>query len=100
MQNSGPKDLFPTSSSDTGKLSLSIAMQKCLESLQGGVISTTKELCQKCGKEPKETEDMGGGSTEQRDHLLSPYEPSLGNALLCPQEDRKSSESRAEISLG
>lgn len=99
MQNSGPKDLLPTSSSDTEKLSLSIAEQKCLEPLQGGVISTTKELCQKCGKEQKETEDMGEGSTEQSDHLLSPYEPSLGNALLCLQEDRKRSEHSAEISL-
>lgn len=101
MQNSGPKDLPPTSSSDTGKLSLSVAVRKCLESLQGGAISTTEELCQKCGKEQQEKEDMGGGSTEQSDHLLSPYEPNLGNALPCPQEDRrKSSESRAKISLG
>lgn len=76
-------------------------MLKCLESLQEGVISTTKELCQKCGKEKKKTEDIGGGFTEQRDGHLSSYEPSLGNALLCPLEDRKeSSENRAEISLG
>lgn len=79
VQNSDPKDFLLASSSDTGKISLSVAVPKCLESLQVRVVSKTRELYQKCVKEQKVTEEMGGGTAQQSDCHLSWYEPSLGN---------------------
>lgn len=45
IQNSNPKYLLLASSSDTGEISLSGAVPKCLESLQVRAVSQTKELC-------------------------------------------------------